>query len=274
MEVHVVDNASHDGTLEMIRERFPQVDLVPSDENLGFARANNLAIGRGTGKYVLALNPDTRMTSGALDRLLELMERRPDVGICGCQLVREDGTLDHAAKRSFPTPLSSLGHFTGLGRLARAPHSLAAYRAPRVEGGPVDAVNGAFMLMRRHTLDEIGLFDEGYWMYMEDLDLCYRAAQAGWITWYEPSVSIVHIKAGTSGKNRALPLNYAFHYGMYRFYRTHYAPNNQKSLNGVIYAGIGLKFAFSALRSAALRVSSRLAKGTPRLLVGRTDRTT
>ncbi len=260
MRIHVVDNASRDGTVEMVRKHFPQVDLLPSDENLGFARANNLAIRRGTARYVLALNPDTRVTPGALETLVELMDERLDIGICGCRLLLEDGTLDHAAKRSFPTPLSALGHFTGLGRRERARGRLADYRAPGVEAGPVDAVNGAFMLMRRQALDEIGLFDEGYWMYMEDLDLCYRAAQSGWLTWYEPSVSVVHIKAGTSGKNRALRLNYAFHYGMFRFYRHHYAGQNSKPLNLLVYAGIAAKLAVSVVRSAAARAGSRLAE--------------
>src|SRR4029077_10494994 len=112
-------------------------------------------------------------------------EARPRVGLCGCRLEREDGSFDHAARRSFPTVLGALGHFTGAGRSDRAPGALAQYRAPEVVSGEVDAVNGAFMLMRRAALDEVGLFDEGYWMYMEDLDLCYRLHEAGWVTWYE-----------------------------------------------------------------------------------------
>ena len=171
---------------------------------------------------MLCLNPDTRVTPGALDRLLDLMEEHPEVGISGCRLELETGAFDYAAKRSFPTPLSALGHFTGLGR-RRESGVLAAYRAPEVESGPVDAVNGAFMLIRRSALDEVGLFDEGYWMYMEDLDLCYRFAEAGWVTWYEPSATVIHVKAGSSGPVRSPKLNYAFHYGMFRFYRKHYA---------------------------------------------------
>src|SRR5205823_11456809 len=169
----------------------------------------------------------------------------------------EDGTLDHAAKRSFPTPLSAVGHFTGLGRREGAPPRLAAYRAPEVEAGVVDAVNGAFMLMRRAMLDEIGLFDEGYWMYMEDLDLCYRAAEAGWITWYEPSVEAVHVKAGTSGHYRRLRLNYAFHYGMYRYYHTHLASQHGRLFNALVYGGVGVKFLASATVSAAARALQR-----------------
>src|SRR6185295_6357198 len=129
----------------------------------------------------------------------------------------------------------------------------AAYRAPDVERGPVDAVNGAFMLMRRSALDRVGLFDEGYWMYMEDLDLCYRFAEAGWVTWYEPSVTVGHLKAGTSGAHRSLRLNYAFHYGMLRFYRAHYAAGRSVLMNATVYAGIAVKLAAAVVASEAGR---------------------
>ena len=106
------------------------------------------------------------------------------------------------------------------------------------------------MLIRRRVLEEIGSFDEGYWLYMEDLDLCYRAAAAGWTTWYEPSVEVTHVKGGTSGRYRRLRVNHAFHYGMYRFYRSHYAPDHAHAYNAAIYAGIGAKLASSAVWSA------------------------
>jgi GT2 family glycosyltransferase len=253
MAIFVVDNGSTDGTVEMLREDFPDVRLLAFAQNRGFAAANNAAIRAGSGRYVLALNPDTRVTPGSLDRLLSLMDERPELGMCGCRLELEDGSFDHAAKRSFPTPLSALGHFTGLGRRPGAPVTLAQYRAPEIEAGPVEAINGAFMLTRRAALDQVGLFDEGYWMYMEDLDLCYRFAQAGWITWYEPSVTVIHVKAGTSGKHRKPRLNYAFHYGMYRFYRKHYATKRHPIVNAVIYAGIAGKLFTSLVASATRR---------------------
>jgi GT2 family glycosyltransferase len=254
----VVDNASRDGTVEMVRNEFPEVELVVSDRNLGFSAANNLAIRQGSGRFVLALNPDTRLTPGALDHLVELMEREPGIGICGCRLELEDGTFDHASKRSFPTVLGALGHFTGIGRRAGARATFAQYRAPAVEAGSVDAVNGAFMLMRRRALDEVGLFDEGFWMYMEDLDLCYRFAQARWITWYEPTVSVIHIKGGVSGRFRTPRLNFAFHYGMYRFYRKHYASQRRILTNGAVYAGIAVKFLWSLVTTSWHRNRARL----------------
>jgi N-acetylglucosaminyl-diphospho-decaprenol L-rhamnosyltransferase len=251
--VWVVDNASRDGTVAMVKEEFPEIELIASEENLGFSKANNLAIRRSDAPYVLALNPDTLMTAGALDHMLELMERRPELGISGCRLELPDGTFDHAARRSFPTPLGALAHFTRIGGWKKAPARLAQYRAPEVESGPVDAVNGAFMLMRRKALDEVGLFDEGYWMYMEDLDLCYRFAQAGWITWYDSAVKVIHVKAGTSGKNRRPRVNYAFHYGMFRFYRKHYARRDNFLLRGAVYTGIAAKLGISMTRSAINR---------------------
>jgi hypothetical protein len=253
MQLYVVDNDSRDGTVELVRERFPEVDLTAAGRNLGFAAATNVGIRRGREPYVLALNPDTRMRPGVLDVLLRLMDERPEVGICGCRLELEDGTFDHAARRSFPTPLGALAHFAGVGRSERAPRQLAQYRAPEVEAGPVDAVNGAFMLIRRSALDQVGLFDEGYWMYMEDLDLCYRFAQAGWTTWYEPSVTVTHVKHGTSGERRAPRLNIAFHYGMLRFYRSHYARRRNPLVNAAVYTGIGVKLALSLVRTGLRR---------------------
>jgi GT2 family glycosyltransferase len=259
MTVRVVDNASADGTAEMVRREFPEVILTVEPLNVGFGAASNIAIRAGSAPYVLCLNPDTQVTAGALDRMVGLMEERIKLGISGCRLVLRDGTFDYAAKRSFPTPVSALGHFTGIGR-QRDSGLLAAYRAPEVESGPVDAVNGAFMLMRRSALDEVGLFDEGYWMYMEDLDLCFRFAQAGWVTWYEPSVTVIHIKAGSSGTVRSPRLNYAFHYGMYRFYRKYYAPSRSKVLSAAIYSGISVKLALSVGRNA-LRNGNRPKRG-------------
>jgi N-acetylglucosaminyl-diphospho-decaprenol L-rhamnosyltransferase len=261
--IYVVDNASNDGTVEMVAREFREVTVVANEKNLGFSAANNIALAQSTGDFVLILNPDTRMRAGVVDRLLEVASSRPETGILGCRLEQEDGTFDHAAKRSFPTPLSALGHFSGLGRGRRAPRWLAQYRAPDVEGGPVDAVNGAFMLIRRHALNDIGLFDEGYWMYMEDLDLCYRAHRAGWITWYEPSVSVMHVKAGTSGRLRRPHLNYAFHYGMFRFYRKFYAAERPLVLNAIVYAGIAAKLVVSIIRTEARRLAARTRASDP-----------
>jgi N-acetylglucosaminyl-diphospho-decaprenol L-rhamnosyltransferase len=247
MRVHVVDNGTDPETTALMERDFSDMKLTSLAENTGFSAGNNLGIDAGRSPYVLVLNPDTRVLPGALDRLLALMDDSPRVGMCGPRLELDDGTFDHASKRSFPTPLSALGHFSGIGRSMEG-GALADYRAPETESGPVDAVNGAFMLIRRAALDEVGLFDEGYWMYMEDLDLCYRLAERDWIVWYEPSVKVIHVKAGTSGPVRSTRLNYAFHYGMYRFYSAHYARQRSVFTNVAVYTGIVGKGGFSIAR--------------------------
>lgn len=249
MTVTVVDNASGDGTAEMVAASHPEVRLLAQPENLGFGAATNIGLAGGSGRYVLALNPDAAIEADTLPVLIELMESDPRIGCCGPALYREDGSFDHAARRSFPTPLSALGHFSGIGQ--RLPSGrLADYRAPEVERGPVDAVNGAFMLLRRSALEQVGVFDEGYWMYMEDLDLSYRLGQAGWITFYEPAVRAIHTKGGTTEGRRDARLQIAFHRGMGRFYRKHYAADRSGPFNALIYLGIGLKLAGSLLGGA------------------------
>jgi N-acetylglucosaminyl-diphospho-decaprenol L-rhamnosyltransferase len=259
ISVVVVDNASGDGTVEMVERDFPEVDLVATAENLGFAVATNLGARRGSAPLVLALNPDTAVTAGALDAVISVLESHPDVAVAGPRLERVDGSLDHAARRSFPTPLSALGHFTGLGRREGASGRLAAYRAPEVESGPVDAVNGAFMLMRRSAFEAAGGFDEGYWMYMEDLDLSYRLARAGWTSWYEPGATVRHVKGGSVDGARPPRLNWHFHRGMGRFYRRHYAGDRSPAFNALVYLGIGAKLAVSMAQSLVARSRDRLS---------------
>jgi len=258
MNLIVVDNASGDGTAQMVASEFPEVELHARAENLGFAAATNLGARSGAAPYVLALNPDTSVTPGALDTVLATIEAELEVAVVGPRLLQPDGSLDHAARRSFPTPLSALGHFSGIGRRKGASGRLADYRAPGVERGPVDSVNGAFMLIRRSAFEQLGGFDEGYWMYMEDLDFSYRLAEAGYVSWYEPDATVMHVKGGTTGGERSPRLNWAFHRGMYRFYRTHYARERSPLLNAAIYAGIAVKLAAALAQSGLRRSRARL----------------
>ena len=253
--VHVVDNASPDGAADMVREEFPEVRLRALGENAGFSRANNLVLREATAPYVLLLNPDTEVRPGALEHMLDVMDQRPDVGMSGCRLVQPDGTFDHAAKRSFPTPTAALAHFTGMGRRPTAGASLAQYRAPVVDEhgvGEVDAVNGAFMLVRAEAMREVGLLDEGYWLYMEDLDWCCAFHRAGWKVLYDGRVSVIHVKGGTAGTHRRPRQNIAFHRGMGRFYRKWQA-GERPLVDVAVYAGILGKLAISLSRSAVAR---------------------
>ena len=195
---------------------------------------------------------DARRSRRALDELSGLRAAQAPPTPRGRHLRLSAGAAD-GSSTTRPTLVSDAPerarslHRLGLRRESGI---LADYRAPEVESGPVDAINGAFMLFRRSALDQVGLFDEGYWMYMEDLDLCYRFAQAGWVTWYEPSATVIHIKAGSSGPVRSPKLNYAFHYGMFRFYRKHYATTRSMLVSAIVYAGIAAKLVFSVVRNA------------------------
>jgi GT2 family glycosyltransferase len=257
MLVHVVDNASADGTPEMVAGEFPEVRLHALDWNSGFCVANNIALREVRSAYVLVLNPDTEIYEGSLDHMVGLMESDPGIGMSSCRLEQRDGTLDHASKRSFPTPISSLYHFTGASD--RFGGRFAGYRAPELgerELGEVDAVNGAYMLVRKTAMDQVGLLDEGYWLYMDDLDWCYRFKQAGWKVVYDGRVSSMHVKGGTTKRkrHRGLRHNVAFHRSMGRFYRKFYAGRNP-FLDLLVYLAIAGKLAISATRSAVARRS-------------------
>jgi N-acetylglucosaminyl-diphospho-decaprenol L-rhamnosyltransferase len=247
--VTVVDSGSPASTPEMVEREFPWVELIRRG-NIGFAAANNLVLSREDLEFALLLNPDTEVRPDTIARCVERMDSDPSIGMVGCKLLLPSGEIDHACKRSFPTPLSALGHFTGLGRRDTAPRWLSQYRAPDLgedEPGRVDAVNGAFMLVRCEAVRVVGPLDEGYWLYMEDLDWCFRFWSAGWSVFYEPGSVALHEKGGSSGERRAARQEIAFHRGMGRFFRKHYAARSSAPLALLVYAGIGAKLGLSLL---------------------------
>ena len=271
MQVTVVDSGSPDGTPDMVEGEFPEVRLLRRG-NVGFSAANNLVLRETEAEAVLLLNPDTEVYTGTLDAALARLRSEERIGMVGVKLVTESGELDHACKRSFPTPLSALAHFTGLGRDRvwlsfgsdsgkKLNHTLSQYRATHLgddEPGEVDAVNGAFMLCRIEAVRAVGLLDEGYWLYMEDLDWCRRFWDAGWKVFYEPAGVALHVKGGSSPSRRAPKQEIAFHRGMGRFYRRFDAPEHNPLLNAAVYAGIGAKLATSLALTA---LSGRRARG-------------
>jgi hypothetical protein len=255
MRVTVVDSGSPDATPEMVAAEFPEARLL-REANIGFSAANNLVLREGDAGAYLLLNPDTEVYAGTLDAALARLRSEPRIGMVGVKLVTESGALDHACKRSFPTPLSALAHFTGIGRRADAGGALSQYRATGLgedEPGEVDAVNGAFMLCRGAAVQDVGLLDEGYWLYMEDLDWCHRFWDAGWKVFYEPAGVALHVKGGSSAGRRAPRQEIAFHRGMGRFYRRFDAAGHNHVVNAAVYAGIGAKLAVSLAISAAKR---------------------
>lgn len=256
MRVTVVDSGSPDETPDMVEREFPKTRLIRR-ENIGFSAANNVVLREGEADAVLLLNPDTEVYAGTLDASLARLRSDERIGMVGCKLVIESGELDHACKRSFPTPLSALAHFTGIGREDGASAALSQYRATHLgddEAGEVDAVNGAFMLCRAEAVRDVGLLDEGYWLYMEDLDWCRRFWQAGWKVFYEPAGVALHVKGGSSGRRRRPKQEIAFHRGMGRFYRRFDAPEHNPLVNAAVYAGIGAKLGVSLAITAATRL--------------------
>jgi GT2 family glycosyltransferase/glycosyltransferase involved in cell wall biosynthesis len=256
IEVIVVDNASDDGTVDVVTRRFPWVQVIANHANAGFAHGMNQGIARARGDALLALNPDTIVAPGAIGGALDELDRHPDVGMLGVKLVRPDGTFDHACKRGFPTISSALYYFFGLSRLLPRSARFAHYTAGELgenEAGTVDAINGAFMLVKRSAVEDVGAMDERYWLYAEDIDWCHRFWETGWKVMYWPGVEVVHRKGGSSGDIRSWTLNRAFHRSMWLFYSKHVAPGHSRTVSGLVWMGVWAKFASSALLNALRR---------------------
>lgn len=217
-EVWVVDNASTDGSNELVRRRFPQVRLVENTDNLGFAGGNNQAIRASAGRYVLLLNPDTEVKSGALETLVRFMEEQPQAGAAGSRLLNPDQTLQPSC---YPLPTLSrelwrLFHLDAVrpyGTYRMADWSLDSPRA-------VDVIQGACLILRRTALDQVGLLDEDYFMYSEEVDLCFRLQKAGWQLHYVPRAKVVHY-GGQSTQQVAAEMFLRLYQGKLIFFRKH-----------------------------------------------------
>jgi GT2 family glycosyltransferase len=222
--VVVVDNASTDGTPEMVTSRFPEVKLLQNSENVGFSRAYNQALQESKGRYLLVLNPDCVIHPGALAKLIEFLESEPKAGAVGPRLLNADGSLQFSCRR-FPTFAAGLFRNTPLGRIFPGNRYSRQYLMMEWDHSrpqEVDWISGAAMLIRRQTLDEVGPLDEGFYMYCEDVDWCYRARQKGWKIYYLPTAIITHL-IGRSSDQRPRAMVVEFHRSMRRFYRKHYA---------------------------------------------------
>lgn len=251
-EVIFVDNASADGSADFVRERFPDARVMAMDRNLGFAGGNNTAIREARGRYILLLNPDTETHPGAFRALIAFMDAHPDCAIAGPQLLNPDGSLQYSCRR-FPTLEAGLFRNTPLGRLFpgnRATRDYMMKDVPHDRAMEVDWVSGAAMCIRRETLDRVGLLDEGYFMYVEDVDLCYRAREVGGEVWYEPEAVVTHAIGQSSDKNPA-PMIVAFHRSMFRFFRMHYLGARYPAwLTPIVAAGLAARAGLTLARSA------------------------
>lgn len=267
LSVHtvVVDNASTDGAPDMVAQEFPWVELVRNRENLGFARANNLALRRHTGAahYFLLLNPDTVVSADAFRRMTEFMDANPEAGIVGCKLVKPDGTLDWACKRSYITPSVLFYKALGLDRLFAKSPRFGRYQLTYLDENQiqeVDCVVGAFLLIRRECLEGIGLLDETLFMYGEDMDFCYRAKGHGWKVYYVPTTTVLHHK-GQSTSRRSYQMIYYWYHSIWLVYRKNIAPWYSPVTNALVWAGFRVMCAvslFANLFRRRKRVPSRL----------------
>lgn len=204
-EVVVVDNDSTDNSLEMLQKKFKEVEVVETGENLGFARGNNQAKTKVSGNYVLFLNTDTLISKGVLKKSLDYFKKH-DLGALTCKLILRDGSIDRDCRRSFITPWIGLVHlFLKLDRLFPKSKLFSKYwygYLPDNEIHEVDAIEGAFFLTSKKILDEVGWFDEDYFLDAEDIDLCWKIKSKGYKIVYYPEVSTLHLKGATKGKNR------------------------------------------------------------------------
>ena len=214
-EAFVVDNASQDDTVEAIGKEYPWVRLIANDDNLGFARANNIAIRQSVGEYVLLLNPDTIVAEQTLRQAVDFMDAHPKAGGVGVRMHNADGTLAPESRRAIPTPWVSCLKMLGFTRRYYMSH--LSWDEP----GRIEVISGAFCLLRRKALDQIGLLDEDFFMYGEDIDLSFRLLKGGWENWYVPC-DIVHFK-GESTQKSTFRYVHVFYQAMLIFFRKHYS---------------------------------------------------
>lgn len=224
-EVFVVDNASGDGSIEAIEARYPKASVIKNHENGGFAKANNIAIRRSKGDYILLLNSDTVVEKDTLKESVRRMQAEPEIGALGCKVILPSGKLDPACKRSFPTPINGIYHTLKLDSFFPRNKVLGAYDLTYLdedESHYVDCVMGAYMMVSRTVIETVGLLDEDYFMYGEDIDWCYRIKDAGFKILYFPVVKITHYKKA-SGIGKSNPkVIAAFYDAMGIFYQKHY----------------------------------------------------
>jgi len=250
IEVLVADNASSDGSREMLATEFPQARVVAHPMNLGFGAGNNRAIPATCGRYVLFLNSDTIVTEGAFDALVDFADAHPGAGVVGPKLLNPDGSLQYSCRR-FPNLGAGFFRNTPLGRLFPKNRFTQDYLMSDWDHATVrevDWVSGAALMIRREALEQTGGFDEGFFMYSEDVDLCYRVHEAGWQVVYFPDAVIYHA-VGRSGRHIPTRMIYHSHRGTYRFYKKHYARNTPLYVRPLVVPGLVARAAGLILRN-------------------------
>ncbi|MDX9930954.1 MAG: glycosyltransferase family 2 protein, partial [Bacteroidales bacterium] len=239
-EVFVVDNNSVDGSVQMVKNKYPEFILIDNKENLGFAKANNQAIRQSRGEYILLLNPDTVVEETTFSKVIDFMDRTPDAGGLGVMMVDGKGKFLPESKRGLPTPEVSFYKIFGLSSLFPRSKRFGKYHLSYLDKQKihqVEVLSGAFMLLRRETLDKTGLLDETFFMYGEDIDLSYRILKAGYKNYYFPETRIIHYK-GESTKKSSVNYVFVFYNAMIIFARKHYAREKLRLFIAIINMAI------------------------------------
>ena len=255
VEAVVVDNASKDGSADAVEREFPQARVIRLPKNVGYGRANNRGLQECSGRFVLLLNPDVTVGEGCVGRLADFLLVRPDVGAVGPRILRPDGSLDRAGRRGFPTPAAAFYRLSGLSRLFPKSRRFNRYNMghlPEGEAHEIDSGTGACLLLRRAAVDRVGFFDPDFFMYGEDLDLCFRLKLGGWKVLYLPTATAVHLK-GQSTQQATRRMLYEFHSAMWTFHHKHYAEDMPAFANGLVWASIWARWAVLSARSQVLK---------------------
>lgn len=246
--VCVVDNHSADGSVAMVEEEFPQVTLIANEENIGYPAANNQGLralgveGETPPRYALLLNPDTEVPRDGFSRLLAYLDAAQDVGVVGPKLVLPDGSLDLACRRGFDSMSALIYRMVGLSRLFPRSPRFGRYNMTFLDEdqlAEVDSVVGAFMLVRQEAISDVGLLDDRFWMYGEDLDWAKRMKDVGWRVVYNPAVTVQHVKRASSRQNPRAQIE--FYRAMLLFYYKHYRRDTAPWLHWLILLGIALR---------------------------------
>ncbi|MBN2571587.1 MAG: glycosyltransferase [Ignavibacteriales bacterium] len=249
LEIFLVDNNSFDGSVELIKKKYPHIQLIENNKNLGFSKANNIALKLVNGKYILILNPDTILEEGTFQKLIDFINNNPKTGVVTSKLIKANGKLDPACKRSFPSLRVALPRLLGLSKLFPKSRIFGKYNLSYLDENKiheVDAVNGAFMFMPKNVLDEVGLFDEDYFMYGEDIDLCFRIKKKGYKIFYLPEVNTIHLKGESTRKSKISYVN-NFYGAMSIFVKKNLSGTN-KLLPIIINIGIFLRLFLSYIK--------------------------
>ncbi len=243
VEIWVVDNASVDDSIEMLKEKFPEVKLIENAKNVGFSAANNQAIKRATGEYILLLNPDTVVEEETFTRIIDFMDRHPEAGALGVKMIDGSGHFLAESKRALPTPEVAFYKVFALSALFPKSKRFGKYHLtylPIDEINEVEVLSGAFMLLRKVALDKAGLLDEAFFMYGEDIDISYRITQAGYKNYYFPETRIIHYK-GESTKKSSVNYVFIFYNAMRIFAEKHFSRKNARIVSLLINMAIFIR---------------------------------